>query len=93
MAKVDQWLEEIGLGQYAELFAEHHIDLDVLPDLTETDLAQLGIALGDRKRLRRAIAALARPLPPQAEPVRATAANPAAPPFRRAVRPSAGSSP
>ena len=61
MAKLDEWLEEIGLGRYAELFAEHQIDLDVLADLTETDLTQLGVALGDRKRLRRAIAGLARP--------------------------------
>jgi class 3 adenylate cyclase len=59
MAKVSEWLEEIGLGRYAELFAEHHIDCDVLADLTEPDLAQLGISLGDRKRLMRAIARLA----------------------------------
>ena len=42
--------------QYVELFAANHIDFDVLPDLTELDLAQLGIPLGDRKRLMRAIA-------------------------------------
>ena len=71
MAKVDKWLEEIALERYAALFAENHIDFDVLPDLTEADLAQLGITLGDRKRLMRAIAKLAdaraRPsLPPAA---------------------------
>src|SRR5919106_4923212 len=55
MTKVNEWLEEIGLGRYAELFTKHHIDLDVLADLTESDLAQLGITLGDRKRLMRAI--------------------------------------
>ena len=58
MAKVDKWLEDIGLERYVELFAENHIDLDVLPDLSEADLAQLGIPLGDRKRLMRAIARL-----------------------------------
>ena len=51
MAKVDKWLEGIGLERYVELFAQNHIDLDVLPDLSETDLAQLGIPVGDRKRL------------------------------------------
>jgi class 3 adenylate cyclase/tetratricopeptide (TPR) repeat protein len=61
MAKLDEWLEGIGLGRYAKLFAEHQIGLDVMADLTDTDLAQLGIALGDRKRLRRAITALAGP--------------------------------
>ena len=44
--------------RYAELFAEHRIDFDVLADLTEADLAQLGVSLGDRKRLMRAIARL-----------------------------------
>jgi class 3 adenylate cyclase/predicted ATPase len=55
-----QWLEDIGLGQYADLFQQQRIDLDVIPDLTEHDLAELGLALGDRKRLRRAIATLPR---------------------------------
>src|SRR6201987_429770 len=55
-----QWLEGNGLGQYANLFVQHRIDLDVIPDLTEQDLAELGIALGDRKRLQRAIATLPR---------------------------------
>ena len=82
MAKLDEWLEEIGLSRYAELFAEHQIDLDVLADLTEADLAQLGVALGDRKRLRRAIAALARPAPPPSP-------SPS-PPTLRAATPSAG---
>ncbi|MGH6895858.1 MAG: AAA family ATPase [Geminicoccaceae bacterium] len=59
MAKVDKWLEDLGLERYVELFAQNHIDLDVLPDLSEADLAQLGITLGDRKRLMRAIARLA----------------------------------
>jgi class 3 adenylate cyclase/tetratricopeptide (TPR) repeat protein len=58
MAKVKEWLEDLGLGRYAELFAEHHIDFDVLADLTESDLAQLGVSLGDRKRLMRAITKL-----------------------------------
>jgi class 3 adenylate cyclase/tetratricopeptide (TPR) repeat protein len=52
------WLREIGLGQYASAFAENAIDMDILPDLTEDDLEKLGIALGDRKRLIRAIKAL-----------------------------------
>jgi class 3 adenylate cyclase/tetratricopeptide (TPR) repeat protein len=56
---VVRWLEDLGLKRYAELFAENAIDLDVLPDLSEADLAQLGVTLGDRKRLMRAIARLA----------------------------------
>ena len=56
--RIAAWLEEIGLGQYATVFAENAIDLDVLPDVTETDLEKLGVALGHRKRILRAIAAL-----------------------------------
>ncbi len=56
---VAQWLNGIGLGQYETLFREQAIDADVLPDLTETDLEKIGVPLGHRKRLMRAIAGLA----------------------------------
>ena len=55
---VGAWLEELGLGGYKALFAENRVDADVLPDLTDADLEKLGIPLGDRKRLLKAIAAL-----------------------------------
>jgi class 3 adenylate cyclase len=55
---VEQWLEQLGLARYAAIFAEHEVDLTVLPDLTEQDLKELSIPLGHRKRLLRAIAAL-----------------------------------
>lgn len=52
------WLHGLGLGHYSELFARHRIDLDVIPDLTESDLAELGLPLGDRRRLQRAMMSL-----------------------------------
>ena len=55
---VAQWLNAIDLGQYEALFREHEIDVDVLPDLVEADLEKIGVPLGHRKRLMRAIAAL-----------------------------------
>src|SRR5208337_1706798 len=55
---VAQWLNAIDLGQYEALFREHEIDANVLPDLVETDLEKIGVPLGHRKRLMRAIAAL-----------------------------------
>ena len=58
MPKIDQWLEELGLGRYAAVFADNDIDFDVLPDLNDKDLAALGVSLGHRKKLLRAIAAL-----------------------------------
>ena len=55
---VTLWLERIGLGQFAELFTEQQIDLEILPALTEDDFEKLGIPLGPRKKLLKAIAAL-----------------------------------
>ena len=49
------WLGRHGLGQYAQTFAEQNIDHSVLPDLTEDDLEKLGVSLGHRKKLLRAI--------------------------------------
>ena len=52
---IAQWLERLGLGQYAQAFAENGIALDVLPRLSEEDLKELGINLGDRRRLQAAL--------------------------------------
>jgi class 3 adenylate cyclase len=61
MQPIVQWLEALGLGQYGEAFVRADIDAAVLPDLSEADLAQLGVTLGHRKRLLRAIASLSEP--------------------------------
>jgi class 3 adenylate cyclase len=55
---VSQWLNAIDLGQYETLFREHEIDAGVLRDLVEADLEKIGVPLGHRKRLLKAIAAL-----------------------------------
>jgi class 3 adenylate cyclase len=55
---VDAWLDSLGLRQYAELFASNGIDGDVLPDLRDDELKQLGVPLGHRKKLLKAIAEL-----------------------------------
>jgi hypothetical protein len=52
------WLRSLGLGHYEATFRESKIDLDVLPELTESDLGQLGVPLGDRKRLIKAVGGL-----------------------------------
>ncbi len=56
--EIATWLDGLGLAQYATVFAENAIDLDILPDVTEADLEKLGVALGHRKRILRAITAL-----------------------------------
>jgi len=58
MDEMGQWLGRIGLGDYTSLFQENDIDFEVLPDLTEVELETLGLSLGHRKKLMRAIAAL-----------------------------------
>src|SRR6266516_1572912 len=55
MIDLQQWLEQIGLAQYADVFAKHDIDWETLPELNEQDLEKLGISLGHRKKLIKAI--------------------------------------
>jgi class 3 adenylate cyclase/ABC-type transport system involved in cytochrome c biogenesis ATPase subunit len=54
---IGAWLRKLGFERYESAFIENAIDSDVLPDLTESDLEKLGIPLGDRKRLIKAIRA------------------------------------
>src|SRR5262245_101303 len=58
MQQVADWLNKVGLGQYAQLFADNAIDTSVLRLLTDQDLQQIGVALGHRKKILRAIAEL-----------------------------------
>jgi class 3 adenylate cyclase/tetratricopeptide (TPR) repeat protein len=58
--KIEQWLGELGLERYAEVFQENAIDAEVLPELDDQDLAAMGVLLGHRKKLLKAIAALPR---------------------------------
>jgi len=56
---IARWLTQIGLSQYAEVFADNDIDEEILPELTDVDLEKLGISsLGHRKKLLKAIATL-----------------------------------
>ena len=69
---LQDWLSGIGLGKQAKTFADNGIDWDVLLELTESDLRELGLSLGDRKRLLKAITGLKRdePAADAAEPQR-----------------------
>src|SRR3954452_12423918 len=58
MTGIAEWLASIGLGEYAQCFAENAIDLSVVRDLTEQDLKDLGVLLGHRRKILRAIAEL-----------------------------------
>jgi class 3 adenylate cyclase len=69
---IESWLRDLGLERHAQTFRDNEVDLEVLGDLTEADLEKLGIPLGHRKKLLRAIAGRAAPLV-AAEPSRAEA--------------------
>ena len=56
MSTIAGWLEGLGFAHYVSIFAEHAVDIDVLFELTEADLERLGLPLGDRKRMLKAIA-------------------------------------
>ena len=58
MQQIADWLEKLGMSEYAQRFAENRIDFSVLPDLTDQDLKDLGVVLGDRRKMLRAIAKL-----------------------------------
>ena len=58
MTGIAEWLASIGLGEYAQRFGENAIDLSVVRDLTEQDLKDLGVLLGHRRKMLRAIAEL-----------------------------------
>src|SRR6478672_12582525 len=55
---VGAWLRDLGFGQYEAVFRENEIDIDILPELTEPHLEKLGMPLGHRIRLLKAISNL-----------------------------------
>jgi class 3 adenylate cyclase/predicted ATPase len=56
---ISAWLRELGLERYEQAFQKSEIDPAILPELTDADLKELGIPLGPRKQLLKAISALA----------------------------------
>jgi len=84
MEQIADWLEKLGMSEYARRFADNAIDLSVLPDLTDQDLEKLGVLLGHRRKMLRAIAALGGA--PVAEPMTAAASLTKAMPISAAWR-------
>ena len=69
------WLRSLGLGKYEAAFRENEIDEAVLPSLTAEDLKELGVtALGHRRKLLDAIAALRSEVSERAPPAEAVPA-------------------
>jgi SAM domain (Sterile alpha motif) len=79
--RIAQWLERQGLAHYAQAFEEHNIGFDVLPELGDEDLKELGVPVGDRKRLLKAIDDLRMALESAGDAMTSAAAR--GPPIRR----------
>ena len=64
MQQIADWLKKLGMGEYAQRFAENDIDFAILSDLTDQDLEKIGVtSLGHRRKLLRAIADLEKSAP------------------------------
>ena len=58
MSALDEWLTSVGLTAHVDLFAKHDIEMADVFDLSESDLREIGLTVGERKRFVRAVAAL-----------------------------------
>src|SRR6516225_9009421 len=61
MQQIADWLKKLGMSEYTQRFSENDIALDILPDLTDQDLERLGLSLGHRRRMLKAIRELGDP--------------------------------
>jgi class 3 adenylate cyclase len=59
MQQIADWLEKVGMSEYAERFAENGINAAALPHLTDQDLKDIGVLLGHRRIILAAISKLA----------------------------------
>ena len=68
MQQIADWLEKLGMSEYAEGFAENGISIAALPHLTDQDLKDIGVLLGHRRIMLAAIGELAATPPASAQP-------------------------
>jgi class 3 adenylate cyclase len=66
--QIADWLQKLGMSEYAERFAENRIDFSILRDLSDQDLKDLGVVLGDRRKILRSIAELVGAVPASPQP-------------------------
>ena len=91
MQKIADWLEKLGMSEYAQRFAENGINFQALRHLTDQDLKDIGVLLGHRRIMLAAIGELTGPA--VTTPLRATIPEPAPLDAREAVATPAAASP
>ena len=57
-SKMEAWLETIGLGQYAAVFANNDVDLEIAEELSGERHKELGLSLSHRKKSQKAVMAI-----------------------------------
>jgi hypothetical protein len=57
-SKMEAWLETIGLGQYAAVFADNDVDLEVAEELSDERHKEVGLSLSHRKKFQKAVMAI-----------------------------------
>ena len=69
---IRDWLDNLDLGKYLEAFSENEVMLGDLAELTEADLKEMGLPIGPRRRVLKAIADISSSnFPDRAEPIQA----------------------
>ena len=87
MQQIADWLKTLGMSEYAERFAESDIDVEVLSELTDKDFDRLGVSIGHRRKMIRAIREFgASPIAAVTEHPASAATAPQAPPRGTAER-------
>ena len=71
MQQIAEWLEKLGMSEYAERFTENGISVAALRHLTDQDLKDIGVLLGHRRILLAAIGDLTGAPPAVSKPVAA----------------------
>jgi class 3 adenylate cyclase/predicted ATPase len=75
---VEAWLRGLGLERYAQAFRDAEVTPEILPELTDADLRELGLPLGPRRAVLRATRDLSAPPPAPAAPDETGSAMPPA---------------
>jgi class 3 adenylate cyclase/predicted ATPase len=68
MQQIADWLEKLGMSEYAQRFAENGIEIEALPHLTDQDLKDIGVLLGHRRVILAAVSKLTGAAPATPEP-------------------------
>jgi class 3 adenylate cyclase len=70
------WLEKLGMAEYAQRFAENDFDASVLPHLTDQSLKEIGVSLGHRLKILAAVKELGDPTPAPPQSATSTETKP-----------------